>query len=294
MILIPKRFRPHQRTSAPLAARQRASKRWICVCWLAFALLLNACGSTNNENVLNITGSTSVAPFIEHLAEIYQQEHEGVTLNVQSLGSTAGVRAAIDGVAEIAMSSRNLDAAEAELLEQVVVARDALAVIVHPSNPLVNLEQAQVQAIFSGEVTSWAAFGGADKPIVLVVREAGSGTFGAFEELVMQGVPITPAALRQGSNGAIRQIVAEDPNAIGYISLGIVDSTVKAVAINGVEPSVAEVEAGNYTFVRPFLFVWQKDRPMSALATQFLEYTLGPAGQAELTRLGLVKGVTTR
>ena len=109
----------------------------------------------------------------------------------------------------------------------------------------------------------------------------------------MHGVPITTQALRQGSNGAIRQIVAQDPNAIGYISLGIVDPTVRALVIDGVTPSVAQVEAGAYKLVRPFLFVWRKGQPLSPLATAFLGYVMSPEGQNELAKAGLVKGATT-
>jgi phosphate transport system substrate-binding protein len=261
---------------------------------LCLALLLSSCGTSAATSQINVTGSTSVAPFAEHLAELYQHQHPGTTINVQSLGSSAGIRAALDGVAEIGMSSRDLVPEESALLDQAIIARDALAVIVHPSNPLASLDQAQVQAIFSGQIRSWDALGGPPNPIVLVVREAGSGTFGAFEELVMEGQPITSAALRQGSNGAIRQIVAEDPNAIGYISLGIVDPSVKALAINGVQPSVANVEAGTYTFVRPFLFVWQQGRQLSSLSSSFLDYVLSPEGQEELGHLGLVKGAAPR
>ncbi len=192
------------------------------------------------------------------------------------------------------MSSRELVPEEAAQLEQLVIARDALAVIVHPSNPVTNLDLAQVQDIFGGNITSWAELGGPPKAITLIVREAGSGTFGAFQELVMEGKPITTSALRQGSNGAIRQLVSLDSNAIGYISLGLVDDTVKAVAINNVQPSVEHVEAGTYTFVRPFLFVWRKGQQLGPLASSFTEYVMSPDGQEELANLGLIKGTAPR
>jgi phosphate transport system substrate-binding protein len=229
-------------------------------------------------------------PFIEHLAEIYQRQHPGDAVNVQSLGSSAGIQAAISRVAEIGMSSRELDSEEAEQLDQLLIARDALAVVVHPSNPITNLDLSEVQDIFGGTISSWAELGGSPEPLTLVVREAGSGTFGAFEELVMEGKPITPLALRQGSNGAIRQLVSLDPNAIGYISLGLVDDTVKAVAINNVQPSVEHVEAGTYTFVRPFLFVWPKGKQLGPLASRFVDYVMSDESQTELANLGLIKG----
>lgn len=269
--------------------RRRLPVRWLPIS-LLLGLLAGACGAPQGPaaNQLNISGSTSVAPFIEHLADTYHREHGESTVFVQSLGSTAGIEAALNGVAGLGMSSRDLATEEAEQLEQLVIARDALAVIVHPSNPVQNLSLAQVQAIFSGSVQSWAEVGGPDRRITVVVREAGSGTFGAFEELVMEGAPITRAALRQGSNGAIRQLVSLDPDAIGYISLGIVDPTVTAVAIDGVEPSVAHVLSGTYTFVRPFLLVWPKGKALDPLAQAFMDYVMSPSAQEELARMGLV------
>jgi phosphate transport system substrate-binding protein len=275
----------------------RRTLRWISNAVLSFLLMaLAACSAQSAANasrearVINVSGSTSVSPFAEHLAELYQKQHAGLSVNVQSLGSTAGIQAAIQGVAEIGMSSRELKKDEAEKLDELVIARDALAVVVHPSNPITNLTQAQVQGIFSGTLTNWAEVGGANKAIVLVVREAGSGTAGAFDELVMKGIHITPNALRQGSNGAIRQVVSDDPNAIGYISLGIVDSTVKAVAINNVAPSVEHVLAKTYKFVRPFLFVWPKGSQLNNLAQSYVDYVMSNEAQAELQKLGLVPG----
>jgi phosphate transport system substrate-binding protein len=253
-------------------------------------VVLAACGSDGDRAGISVTGSTSVAPFAEHLAERYQHQHAGALINIQSLGSSAGIRAAIDGVAEIGMSSRDLKQDEAAQLEQVLIARDALALVVHPSNPVHDLSREQIQAIFAGQIHSWAELGGSPQPIVLVSREAGSGTFGAFEELVMKNAPISTSSLRQGSNGAIRQIVAADPNAIGYISLGIIDQSVRPLAINGVLPSVEHVEQGSYLLVRPFLFVWRKDRQLGPLARGFVDYIVSAEGQAELAKAGLVRG----
>jgi phosphate transport system substrate-binding protein len=271
---------------------RRPIVRWYCLPLLWMMLLLAACGQSDAGGI-TITGSTSVTPFAEHLAELYQKQHAGVAINIQGLGSSAGIRAALDGVAEIGMSSRALEPDEADQLEQIVIARDALAVVVNPSNPVASLTTAQIQAIFGGQIRSWDALGGPSMPITVVSREAGSGTFSAFEELVMKGTPIATLGLRQGSNGAIRQIVAQDPNAIGYISLGIVDPTVKALAIDNIEPSIEHVEAGTYKLVRPFLFVWRKGQPLSPLGQAFFDYVMSTEGQDELQKAGLVKGSTT-
>ena len=251
-------------------------------------LLLTACNNDASHRI-NVSGSTSVSPYAEHLAELYQKQHAGEAVNVQSLGSSAGIQAATEGVAEIGMSSRELKPEEAEKLDELVIARDGLAVIVHPSNPIGNLTQAQVQDVFSGKVTNWKDLGGPDHSITLVAREAGSGTYSAFDELMLKGKHVSPGALRQGSNGAIRQVVAEDPNAIGYISIGIVDDTVKGVDIDDVQPTTENVRNAKYKFARNFLFVWPKGKQLDPLAQDYVNYVMSDAGQAEMERLGLVR-----
>ncbi len=254
------------------------------------ALTLAGCSARRTTaSALTLSGSTSVSPFAEHLGELYQKQHAGIAINVQSLGSTAGIQATIQGVAEVGMSSRDLKPEEAAKLEQLVIARDALAVVVHPSNPVSGLTLQQVKDVFAGKIVNWRELGGDDARITLVAREAGSGTFAAFEELVLKGVPVTHAALRQGSNGAIRQVVAEDEHAIGYISLGIVDATVKALAIDSIQPTQKEVIAGHYKFVRKFLFVWAKGKQPSTLAQTFMDYVMSQEGQTEFEKLGLIR-----
>lgn len=261
---------------------------WRALAGAAVLLFATACSSRTDASV-NISGSTSVSPFTEHLGEMYHEQHAGSHVNVQSLGSSAGIQAAIKGVADIGMSSRELKPEEAEQLDELVIARDALAVIVHPDNPVRTLTQDQVRDIFAGRITRWNEVGGSNAPITLVAREAGSGTYAAFQELLLGKETVTDAALRQGSNGAIRQVVAEDPNAVGYISLGIVDASVRAVSIDGVEATHDAVLAGRYKFVRRFLFVWPKGRALDAEAQAFVDFVMSDAGQAELERLGLVK-----
>jgi phosphate transport system substrate-binding protein len=269
-------------------------KHWRALVIAGVALLTTACSPQRSVGV-NISGSTSVSPFVEHLGEMYRDEHAGAHIDVQSLGSSAGIQAAIKGVADIGMSSRELKPEEAETLDELVIARDALAVIVHPQNPVRNLTLAEVRAIFAGKIKRWSEVGGVDAPITLVAREAGSGTYSAFEELVLgKDVRVTDGALRQGSNGAIRQVVAEDANAIGYISLGIVDASVHAIAVDGVEATHDAVLAGRYTFVRRFLFVWPKGTTLDAEAQAFVDYVMSDGGQAELERLGLVKAKQTQ
>jgi phosphate transport system substrate-binding protein len=248
--------------------------------------LLAGCSGATSE--LTITGSTSVTPFVESLAEQYARVERGPHINVQGLGSSAGIQAALNGTAALGMSSRSLNPEEAAELNQLVIAYDALAVVVHPSNDVESLSREEIQRIFEGELTQWSGLSNMAEPITLISREAGSGTYSAFDELLMEGRPISTAALRQGSNGAIRQIIASDPAAIGYISLGIVDASVRAVAIDGVTPTPEHVVANTYQLVRPFLLVWRKDQPLSGEAQQFLTYLQSPEAQRELARGGLI------
>lgn len=263
---------------------------------LILSLMLTSCGPSASGTAaqLTLTGSTSVTPFAEQLAEIFEEHHPGTHINIQGLGSSAGIQAAENGTVEIGMSSRQLEEDEAQQLQPIEIARDALAIIVHPSNPITDLSAEQVRAIFTGAITNWQEVGGADAPIVVVTREAGSGTYGAFEELVMNKELPTQRALRQGSNGSVRQIVAGDPDAVGYISLGIVDQSVKAISIGGVQASAEAVLSGQYTLVRPFLFVQRKDAQLSPLAQEFLKFVLSPEGQQELVLAGLVQGADAR
>jgi phosphate transport system substrate-binding protein len=193
--------------------------------------------------------------------------------------------AARTGVANIGMASRSLLSNE-EDLHAATIAKDAIVVIVHPTNRVSNLSLDHVSQIFSGKIKNWKEVGGYSHPIVLVTREEGSGTREAFQKFVMKREEISLGSLVQDSNGAIRQVVSGDPNAIGYISLGLVNNKVKALKIAGVEPDPATIENGTYTLVRPFLFVFNGKPEGKAKA--FLEFVLSPEAQNLLQKEGLV------
>jgi phosphate transport system substrate-binding protein len=251
-----------------------------------FFSLVTACGPrSGGGETLTVAGSTSVQPFAEKLAEHYMVSHPGLAINVQGGGSTAGVRAAETGAAQIGMSSRHLKGAE-ESLHQVTIALDGIAIIVNAANPVAGLTRAQVASIFTGEVERWNQVGGPDRPIHFVSREEGSGTRGAFEEMVMGKREIAPRALVQDSNGAVREIVASDPDALGYISLGLVDRRVRALAVDGVLPTHDTILAKRYAVVRPFLFL-SRAAPAGA-ARAFIDYVLSPEGQRLLGLEGLI------
>ena len=262
--------------------------KWIRACALV-ALTFLAAGCQKPQGGLTVVGSTSVQPFAEVLAEEYMARHSPGKVYVQGGGSSAGIQAIRTEAAQVGMSSRALLPEEKDLIG-VPIAYDAIAIIVHPSNPLTNLSMEQIKRIFSREITNWREAGGRAHPITLVTREEGSGTRESFQHLIMGKTEISLAALVQDSNGAIRQVVADDPNAIGYISLGLVNDRVKALKIDNVEATVDNIQKHQYKFVRPFLFVF-KTNPQG-LAKNFLDYILSPEGQKLLVQEGLVSADT--
>jgi len=255
---------------------------------LSLGLLAAGCGQSESQpegdasalsGSLQIAGSTSVQPLAEELATVFMEENPDVTIDVQGGGSSAGVKAAAEGVANIGMASRELKEDEISLgLTATVIAKDGIAVVVNSANPVADLTIEDVKKIFTGEVTNWSEIGGSDAPIVVINREEGSGTRGAFEELVLgKDVAFIDSAAIQNSTGAVRTAVSSDPNAVGYISMGSMDESVKALMVGGVAPSEATVIDGTYTISRPFNFL-TKGTP-DALSQAFIDWILSPAGQ---------------
>ncbi|MGE5553874.1 MAG: phosphate ABC transporter substrate-binding protein [Betaproteobacteria bacterium] len=228
------------------------------------------------SGTLIIAGSTSVQPLAEVLAEEFMAKHPRVRILVQGGGSSAGIAAAKSGAAQIGTSSRELKPEERGL-HAVQIALDGIAVIVHPSNPVTNLSLEQLRRIYAGEVRNWKEVGGPAGEIMVVTREAGSGTRGAFEELVMKGKAISGKAIVQGSTGAVRSSVAQARGAVGYVSLGALDGTVKTVSLDGVRPTGANVKKKVYKLARPFLFL-TKSAP-TGLSKAFIDFVLSKEGQ---------------
>lgn len=247
--------------------------------------ILFSVGCQRTKAGITVAGSTSVESFAELLAEEYMSRHPQSHIYVQGGGSTAGIEAVITRVANIGMSSRPLMPGEKNLYA-VTIARDAIAIIVHPKNPVQDLPLDKVKQLFSGKIKNWKELGGYPHPIVLVTREEGSGTREAFQKLVMGKEEIALEALVQDSNGAIRQVVTGDPNAVGYISLGLVNEKVKPLKISGTEPRLENIESGRYHLVRPFLFLFNGEP--SGEAKAFLDFVMSPEAQKLLAREGLV------
>ena len=253
--------------------------------WLLPLLMVLCVGCQKSKAGITVAGSTSVEPFAELLSEEYMAKHPESHVYVQGGGSSAGIEAVRSRAAHIGMSSRSLLPAEKDLLA-VTIARDAIAVIVNPKNSVHDLSLDQIRNIFSGKIKNWKEIGGPLHPIVLVTREEGSGTRESFQKFVTGKEDISLEALVQDSNGAVRQVVANDPSSIGYISLGLVNEQVKALRISGVEPSISNIDNGKYKFVRPFLFLFNGEP--EGEAKSFLEFVLSPTAQKLLFKEGLV------
>ena len=234
---------------------------------------------------IQLAGSTTVQPLAEVLAEAFMTENPDVMIEVQGGGSSVGITSAGESTVDIGNASRNVKESELETFPEIqvfTIAYDGIAIVTNPDLELPSLTIDQVKAIFAGEITNYAEVGGPDAEIVVVSREEGSGTRAAFEELVMESgdeeALITENALLQQSNGQVRTTVSTTPNTIGYLSFGFLDESINAVAIDGVEPTVANVKNGSYSIFRP-LNMLTNGAP-SELAEAFLDFILGDAGQA--------------
>ncbi len=274
----------------------RTLSRWLCAPVCAALLLAPGC-SRGAKKGITLAGSTSVEPFAERLAELYMQNHHGVKVSVQGGGSSAGIRAVQNKICEIGMSSRELKPEEKGLTE-IPIAHDAIALIVNARNRVPGVTLAQARDIFAGRIRNWRRLGGDNKPITVITREEGSGTRASFEEQVMAAgrpktaggtpnpAPFAPDALVQDSNGAVREIAADDPEALGYISFGLVDKRVRALALDGIVPDENSVKSGRYPVVRRFLFLTNGEP--SGPTKDFIDYVLSPDGQKALVEEGLI------
>ena len=251
---------------------------------LSFCLMTTACGRRQGAGIV-VAGSTSVQPYVELLAETYVKAHPESEVDVQGGGSSAGITAVESGTADIGMSSRGLKGAEMELYA-IEIAKDGLAIIVHPGNPVQDLTLEQVRDIYTMGICDWSELGGSQARVHVIAREEGSGTRTAFEDLVMRGERITPRAIIQDSNGAVRQLVSGDPNAIGFISLGLADHSVKALRLEGVAPTRENVQNESYSLHRPFLFVMSGEP--EGLAKAFIDFIFSPEGQGPMLAEGLI------
>jgi phosphate transport system substrate-binding protein len=251
--------------------------------------------SLAQEAKIVVDGSTTVGPLAKQFAEHYRSINREVNITVSESGSGNGAKSLINGTCDVATLSRFMKDQEfkAAVEKRVfpvaqVIAVDGIAVIVHPSNPVKNLTIEQVRDIYTGKVGNWSQVGGPDLKIVKISRDTNSGTYETFESLVMQEARIAADAEYVGSNGAARQRVQSTPGAVGYVGLGFVDRTVKAVAVNGVTPDQGTVTSGRYPIDRP-LFMFTNGYPkLGSHLHAFVNLYLTPRGQEIVESLGFV------
>lgn len=241
------------------------------------------------SGTITLSGSTSMEKLANALCESFMEKYPNVTATAEFTGSGAGIEAVIAGTVDIGNSSRNLkDEEKANGAVENIVAIDGIAVVVDPANTVTGLTKDQLISIYKGEVTNWSEVGGADAPIVVVGREAGSGTRGAFEE-ILKVEDACAYANELDSTGAVMAKVATTPGAIGYVSLDVVDDSVIALALDGVEATAENIKAGNYFLSRPFVMATKGEiSEQSELVQAWFDFVLGEEGQAVAAKVGLI------
>jgi phosphate transport system substrate-binding protein len=270
---------------------------------LALSALLAGCGSTatttkpatppGSELSGSITesGSTTVQPLAEKLSNAFMSANPDVKIVIQGGGTAVGIKSTNDGTVDLGAASRELTKDDPSL-QTFLLARDGIAIIVHPSNTLNDLTLAQVRDIFSGKITNWKDLGGPDKHIDVVAREEGSGTRTAFQEMVMgkdasgNAMNIVKNATLQSSSGAIMQTVKGDAQSISFDSFGYVDSSIKALSIGGIAATSDNAKNGQYPIVRPLYFL-TKNAP-AGLVKSFLDYCGGSDAQKLIISEGYI------
>jgi phosphate transport system substrate-binding protein len=264
--------------------------------FLLIALLIAGSVSLNaKEEKIVIDGSTTVGPIAKAFAEYYMKLNPGVNITVSESGSGNGAKSLINGSCQIATMSRLLKgnefeaAVSSEVLPVThVVALDGIAMVVHPSNPLKNMTMDQIKDVYTGKIANWSKLGGPNAALVIISRDTNSGTYETFETRVLKGEKIVKSCEYVGSNGAIRQRVQNTPNALGYVGIGFIDRTVKALDVNDVEPSGETVKKGTYPISRPLYMVTNDYPKMGSHLYRFVTLYLTRKGQEIITEVGFI------
>jgi phosphate transport system substrate-binding protein len=259
---------------------------------LVVLCLFVGAGTAFAQNIV-IKGSTTVLPIAQSTLEAFMKANPGVNISLSGGGSGEGVKAMIDKTTDIANSSREIKAKEIELAKSkgvnpvaTVVAIDAIVPIVNPRNRVKNLSIDQLSQIYQGKITNWKEVGGEDLQIVVISRDSSSGTFEAWAEMVLNKAKVTPRAQMQASNGAIVQAVSKNRYAVGYIGLGYINKSVKALTVNGVEATLENAFSKTYPVARP-LYMYTNGRP-SGRTAKYMDFVLSPAGQALVAKDGYI------
>lgn len=267
----------------------RSRSRPLTVLCAMLSVILAGCGTTTTPPppvTLRLAGSTSMQPLLADLAAAYEERAPHATITVEGGGSRLGREWAQEGRVDLGLTSWL--PAETDTNWSVPIALDGVAVVVHPDSPLNGLTLLRLRHVFGGRLWHWEEVGGGYGEITVVSREDGSGTRAVFEEMVMEGQAVTSTAVVMPSSQAVIEYVAENPRAIGYVSMGLLSPRVKALTVEGVAPSAAGVTAGKYHLTRPLYLIAASEPQGEAQA--FVEFCLSPAGQAVVgERYGAIK-----
>ena len=248
----------------------------------------NTSSNTEVTGTVSTDGSTSMEKVIGSLGEAFEAENSGITFTYNPTGSGSGITAVSEGRCDIGLSSRALTDEEKESgLTETILALDGIAIIVNPENPVNDLSLEQIAQIYTGEITNWSEVGGSDSEIVLIGREAGSGTRDGFESITGTE-DLCQYRQELTSTGDVITTVANNPGAIGYASLASISDTVKAITVDGVAPSEETVKDGSYVVQRPFVLVTKTDTPLSEAAQLFFDYATSADVEDILTGAGVV------
>lgn len=251
--------------------------------------MVSGCGGSEKATgTVTTDGSTSMEKVMGYLSESYMESNSGVKVTYNPTGSGAGIQAVLEGRCDIGLSSRNLkDEEKAKGLTETVVAIDGIAMVVNPQNALEDLTVEQIGKIYSGEYKNWKDVGGADAPIVVIGREAASGTRDGFESITGTKDKCVYAQ-ELTSTGDVIQTVSSNPNVIGYASLAAVKDSVKALKVGGVEPSEETIQSGKYKIQRDFVFVTKTGTELPAAAKSFFDYAVSKEADDLIIKAGAV------
>ena len=254
------------------------------------AAMLAGCAADNGSagGSVSTDGSTSMEKVIGALGESFMANNQGTTFTYNPTGSGSGIKAVLEGRCDIGLSSRSLkDDEKAEGLKETVLAYDGIAIIVHPDNPVNNLDLETIAKLYTGEITNWKDVGGNDAKVVLIGREGGSGTRDGFESITGTA---DKCRYRQEltSTGDVITTVSQNPNAIGYASLASLKDSVKALTVGGVAPTEETVKNGSYVVQRPFVLVTKDGAALSETAQKFFDYATSADAAGIIAKAGAV------
>lgn len=266
----------------------------LCIAVMALSLFAG-CGQKADDNntaaaggTVSTDGSTSMEKVIGALGESFMEANSGTTFTYNPTGSGSGIQAVSEGRCDIGLSSRALkDDEKASGLKETTLALDGIAIIVNPQNPVKDLTLEQIAKIYTGEITNWKDVGGNDAEIVLIGREAGSGTRDGFESIT-KTEDLCKYRQELTATGDVITTVASNPNAIGYASLASIKDSVKALQVNGVAPSESTVKDGSYLVQRPFVLVTKADKALSETAQKFFDYVTSSEAAEIISAAGAV------